>query len=410
MTVPMPVATATSSVAKPRRIASIDILRGLTMTVMIFVNDLDDIQGLPWWTHHAKAQWNVMTYVDMVFPFFLFLVGMSLPLAIAQRLRKNPSLLSLWQHIIFRSVGLIVLGLILANAERGDPSRMHLSTAAWGLLGLLGGILFWLAPAKTNRASTPIRVLRGLGFALLVFVYAVFRHTGADGQISWINGSYPEILGLIGYAYLASAILYIPTRRWQWSPMAWFIVATAFCAFATAHHDFPLLHLPLYIWPFGNGSSVSLILAGAATSKLFFGEAQGKPLRLKNLQALAFAAAALIAGWLLTPLGISKIRATPTWCLYTIAAAAAIFTLLHYLCDVRGKRAWAGWVYPAGENTLLTYLLPDLYFYGAQLIGFTYFAHHLNAGAAGVAVVVFFTAAVLAVSALLTRLGLRLQL
>src|SRR5271170_970251 len=109
------------------RIISIDIFRGLTMLVMIFVNDLAEVRGLPWWTYHAHAQQDVMTYVDMVFPFFLFIVGMSMPLAIERRLKQNPSHAALWLHVAMRSCGLIVLGLILANAEKVDPVRTHMS-------------------------------------------------------------------------------------------------------------------------------------------------------------------------------------------------------------------------------------------------------------------------------------------
>ena len=96
-----------------------------------------------------------MTYVDMVFPFFLFIVGMSMPIAIAGRLKRNPSYAVLWKHVISRSLGLVVLGLILANAEKGDPVRMGISTAAWALIGLGGAILSWLAPTVTPsiRAS-----------------------------------------------------------------------------------------------------------------------------------------------------------------------------------------------------------------------------------------------------------------
>src|SRR5580700_7902009 len=97
------------------RVVSIDIFRGLTMAVMIFVNALSDVRGLPWWTYHAHASEDVMTYVDMVFPFFLFIVGMSLPLSITQRLKRNASVPLLWMHVILRSVALVVLGLILAN-------------------------------------------------------------------------------------------------------------------------------------------------------------------------------------------------------------------------------------------------------------------------------------------------------
>jgi len=105
------------------RVVSIDIFRGLTIAVMIFVNELAEVRGLPWWTYHAHANQDVMTYVDMVFPFFLFIVGMAMPLSVEQRIKRNASLPALWLHVFIRSASLIVLGLILANAEKVDSHR-----------------------------------------------------------------------------------------------------------------------------------------------------------------------------------------------------------------------------------------------------------------------------------------------
>lgn len=124
------------------RVISIDIFRGLTMAVMIFVNALSEVRGLPWWTYHAHASDDVMTYVDMVFPFFLFAVGMSLPLAVAQRLKRNSSLPSLVAHVAVRVLGLIVLGEILANAQKADPARMGMSGSTWALLALICAALY----------------------------------------------------------------------------------------------------------------------------------------------------------------------------------------------------------------------------------------------------------------------------
>jgi heparan-alpha-glucosaminide N-acetyltransferase len=123
-----------------------------------------------------------------------------------------------------------------------------------------------------------------------------------------------------------------------------------------------------------------------------------------------FAVIALLSGWLLAPLGISKIRATPTWCLCSIGCSILLFTLLYWICDVRKANAWAWFTRPAGENALLTYLLPDFYFFIVSACGFTYFATHANAGLAGVMRCVLFTALILVLSALLTRWKLRLQL
>ena len=120
------------------RLASIDIFRGLTMTLMIFVNELSGIKGLPWWNYHMKADVDAMTYVDMVFPFFLFIVGLSIPLAIRHRLKRNPSLFALWMHVALRTASLMTLGLILTNADDGDASRMIVSPAVWAILALTG--------------------------------------------------------------------------------------------------------------------------------------------------------------------------------------------------------------------------------------------------------------------------------
>jgi predicted acyltransferase len=93
---PSVVAAPASTAASTSRVASIDVFRGLTIMVMVFVNDLAGVHGLPWWTYHAHRDQDAMTYVDMVFPFFLFIVGMSMPIAIAGRLKRNPSYVSLW--------------------------------------------------------------------------------------------------------------------------------------------------------------------------------------------------------------------------------------------------------------------------------------------------------------------------
>ena len=403
---PMEVAGTTASA----RLASIDIFRGLTMVVMIFVNELSGVHGLPWWTYHAHAQDDAMTYVDMVYPFFLFAVGLSMPLAIKARLKKNASLATLWLHVILRSAGLIVLGLILANAERGDPARMGLNPNLWAILGLLGGALYLSVYTGSKRGATVHRVLRVIGLVLVVAMYAIYRRTTHDGHVGWINGSYPEILGLIGYTFFAISILYIPTRRWLWTPLAWLVALLTFNALCIAKWIVLPRHLPLYFWPFDNGAMAAIMMGGIVTSVIFLGDHRWKALGQKMSMAVAFALASLAAGRLLTPLGISKIRATPTWSLYCIAAAVLSFALLYWICDVKRKTGWAFFARPAGSNTLLTYLLPDFYDFLIGLVGITYLDTHFNFGWPGVVRTVVFTAFILAIAALLTRCKIRLQL
>jgi len=403
-------ALSATTVPTAPRLASIDILRGLTMTLMIYVNEQSEVRGLPWWNYHMKASVDAMTYVDMVFPAFLFIVGLSLPIAIASRLRRNPSLPALWLHVALRTASLMTLGLILANAEYGDASRMILSPPLWGITALLGAALFLNEYGHSERYATLHRVLRVFGLLLVVAMFAVFRHTPNSGHHLWIDPSYPEILGLIGYTYFAVAILYIPTRRWLWAPPLLFLVMMALNILTTARWIVLPRAFQYYVWPFDNGAMAAIVLAGIVTSGIFLGPHRDQLIRRKILLGLAFGIASLIAGWLLTPLGISKIRATPTWSLYSIGATTLLFTALYWLCDVKKMTRWASFVRPAGSNTLTTYLLPDLWDFILAAAGIHYLDTHFNSGWPGVVRCVIFTVFILAISGLLNRAPVRSRL
>jgi heparan-alpha-glucosaminide N-acetyltransferase len=117
----------------------------------------------------------------------------------------------------------------------------------------------------------------------------------------------------------------------------------------------------------------------------------------------------LAAGWALTPLGISKIRATPTWSLYSVGAAMLLFALLYWVCDLKRWTAWACFVYPAGANTLTTYLLPDLWYFLCAAVGFTWLDTHFATGWAAVVKTVVFTFCMLGIAWMVTRAKIRLQ-
>jgi predicted acyltransferase len=154
----------------------------------------------------------------------------------------------------------------------------------------------------------------------------------------------------------------------------------------------------------------SLIMAGVVTSLIFLDDGRIRGAARKIQLGLLMAALTLISGWFLRPLGISKIRATPTWALWTVAACCLLFTVLYWLCDVKKHTAWAWLVRPAGSNTLLTYLIPDIYYFLVALTGTAYVQQHWDQGWPGIVRAAAFTVAILLVAHGATRARLRMQL
>ncbi len=74
------------------RILSIDIMRGFTLVLMLFVNDLY-MPGVPSWLGHSKANFDGMGLADWVFPGFMFMVGMSIPYSIGNRIARGETIL-----------------------------------------------------------------------------------------------------------------------------------------------------------------------------------------------------------------------------------------------------------------------------------------------------------------------------
>ena len=87
------------------RIASIDILRALTMVLMIFVNDLGSLRGIPVWLEHVESGVDGIGLADVVFPAFLFIVGLSLPYAIDNRRKKGDTEWQLVMHVNWVKAG-----------------------------------------------------------------------------------------------------------------------------------------------------------------------------------------------------------------------------------------------------------------------------------------------------------------
>jgi len=195
-----------------RRVLSVDIFRGLTILVMIFVNDVASVEGLPWWTYHMKPGENGLTYVDVVFPAFLFIVGMAIPLAINKRRSKGDSLWKLLYHTIIRSLSLVAIGLLIMNGRQVNPEATGISYALWNVLMFAGVILLWnIYPEREGKKKLFFSILKWSGLTLIILLLVIYRRE-VDGELMWINPKNWAILGGIGWAYLSVVLIYFITR------------------------------------------------------------------------------------------------------------------------------------------------------------------------------------------------------
>ncbi|HEX2973328.1 MAG TPA: DUF5009 domain-containing protein [Tepidisphaeraceae bacterium] len=409
------------------RITSIDALRGLIMFAMIYVNDIAGASSaiVPWWMRHYKADGNGMTFVDLVFPGFLFVVGMSIPFALGSRIAKGEPLWRVLLHVALRTLSLLFIGIVMVN-ESPDSDKMGWSASLWSALMFLSAILAFSvvsppsrSPSPANRKSTSQILglaLRIVGFASLVFL--IFAYRGQDDHrivtlVPFsIHTEWYGILGLIGWAYLVAAIVYLLFRTHRTALLA--CVVLLFCLYpADRKGMFDGFWLANYVGIGGMlGSQAAIAVAGLLLASVLVAPditTTGSRVRFTFL----FIAGCSIGAWLLHGLyGINKNGATPSWCLWACAITATLWLLFYGLSDVLPLRFLTRPFAIAGQNVLLAYLLHNLLYPTLDLLHLDNWYYHLAqpdlahavGRSVGCAVVI------LTVSSLLNRVGFRLRL
>jgi predicted acyltransferase len=168
------------AIAGPRRVLSVDLLRGLTIAFMILVNDPGDWGHVFWPLDHAA--WNGWTPTDLIFPTFLFLVGASIVFSLDARTAKGDCRKTLTGHMFLRSGKILLLQFVLVFFPRMSWTRLRL----YGVLPrialcyLLAGLIL-LATLKLKPLKTRVRVLVGIVVVLLVGYWVLLRWVPVPG-------------------------------------------------------------------------------------------------------------------------------------------------------------------------------------------------------------------------------------
>lgn len=392
---------------KPGRVASVDIFRALIMLLMIFVNDMAGLANIPEWLKHTAADYDGMGLSDVVFPAFLFIVGLSIPHAIRARMAKGESRLQIAGHIGLRSLALIVMGFFLVNLESISREGLLISRHGYGILLTLAFFLIWnLYPKPTIAGKIKTSWLQGAGIALLILLAFLYKG-GTPENPEWMKPHWWGILGLIGWAYLVSALitLFAGNRFWLIALALLLFNFLNFAEFSPLVENLPSFKLVI------SASNYTLVMAGVFTSAMFD---RIPPLREKAwiYAGLLIFLAVIFAtyGFDVRPLGgISKIKATPSWTALCTAISMGLYALLFIIADKFKFTKWADPISPAGKSTLTCYLLPYLVYPAMALAGVSWPAL-LSSGVPGLLRSFLFALLIVWLTGLLGKIAVRLKI
>jgi heparan-alpha-glucosaminide N-acetyltransferase len=352
--------SAARSDSEAGRILSVDLLRGLDVWLMLFVNEMAGVTGTPAFLKHFQPHdGDGMTITDLVFPAFLFIVGLAIPLALGGRRRRGEPVVALWRHVLLRTLAMLIIGVFMVNAESGPGGPR---AAAWNVAMTIGVVLVWqrVASERVRRA------LRLAGIVLLVAVVFTYRNPSAPGIVQ-LRPQWWGIIGLIGWAYLVGAALYLLAGD-RTAPLVGG-AALLYClyladevgAVAWLEAVQPYLNVGRVLAAHG-----AIVLSGSVLGIVAVRAAEIDKRRVVR-DALLYAAALGAAGLLLHSLAglhrafwINKIAATAPWCLLSSAWTAAAFAVVFWIVDVNGARRWPKSVWIAGQNALVAYLMAPL--------------------------------------------------
>ena len=320
------------------RLLSLDVLRGITVAGMILVNN----PGLPAvYTPLHHAEWNGLTPTDLVFPFFMFIMGISMYFSL-RKFDFRPSRHLLWK-IVRRSVLIYLIGLAIAWFEN----------FCYGLAGADASLPLWERICNSANNFDHIRLVGVMPrLAISYFFGSVIAITLRHKFIPWLSALILAVYAVIllvghGYDFSHENIIY----RFDSTVLG------------DAH---------LYKWLMVDGVNMVFVPEGLLSTLpciahvligMMCGEAIMKTHdNSKRMSDLLLVGVVLTFAGLLLNYGlpINKNVWSPTFVLTTCGLAASLLGLLIWIIDIKGYRAWSRFFESFGINPLFLYVLGDV--------------------------------------------------
>ena len=346
------------------RIISIDVFRALTMVLMIWVNDFWTLKSIPKWLKHASTGEDYLGFSDVIFPWFLFVMGMSIPFAFEDRIKKGETTIIILAHIVLRSIALIVMGLFHMNMEMYNNETSFITKPIYVIIATSAFFMIWnMYPQTDQKKQNLFKALRITGVLILIGMFLSFSGKSYDGQEIGFETHWWGILGLIGWVYLIAGSAFLFIKNSLVGVFVAFFVCLALNIISSFGIPYNIFSWQSDHWIPGSGGLQALTFGGVIVS-LFLIENRNKDnIKRLYITLCCFGLISLSSGLLLRNYFVlNKNLGTPTWILVSLSTAVFLFIFLHWLSDVKKILAWYKYINIAGTATLTCYLIPYFYY------------------------------------------------
>ena len=350
------------------RLISLDVFRGLTILFMIIVNNPGNWSAIYQPLEHAV--WNGCTPADLVFPFFIFIMGAALPFAMPVKGLDG----AVFVKILTRSMRIFCLGLFLNTFSKIDLFGIEGIALILGRLAITAVVCYALLGSFAPKVK--------LGLALMILLLLLFLcYSGIE---AYKDVRIPGVLQRIGVVYFFIALLYTKTNQKihiatgvlllliYWGLMALVAVpgigAANFDVNTNLAAWFDRLFLTGHMWvytltwdPEGILSTVPAIATGiiGVMAGQWLLQPLFKPEMIKRLA---------IAGAIMIPLGlawgmvfpINKSLWTSSYVLYTSGLALLCLSFLYYIIELQNYKKWAKLFLVWGVNPMIVFFFSGI--------------------------------------------------